>query len=113
MVADEKMISRIASILLFFSVSAACAGQIREFSIPTLERLGNELTRASQSPDRGASDPARKRAKETAVAALKGKLFDTRYDYVVLTDPGGKRLLSTLSPPRSTLATSSSPATSE
>jgi hypothetical protein len=89
----EKMRSHIASILLLFSASAACAGEIREFSIPTLERLGNELTRASQSPDRGASDPARKRAKETVVAALRGKLFDTRYDYVVLDDPGGKRLL--------------------
>lgn len=60
---------------------------------PTLERLGNELTRASQSSDRGASDAARKRARETAGAALQGKLFDTRYDYVVLSDPDGKRLL--------------------
>lgn len=71
----------------------ASAGEIREFSIPTLERLGNELTRASQSPDRGASDATRKRARETAAAALRGKLFDTRYDYVVLSDPDGKRLL--------------------
>ncbi|HWM23564.1 MAG TPA: hypothetical protein VNP98_01970 [Chthoniobacterales bacterium] len=47
----------------------------------------------SQSPDRGASDLARKRAKETAVAALQGKLFDTRYDYVVLSDPDGSRFL--------------------
>ena len=78
--------------LLLFAVSAA-AGEIREFSIPTLERLGNELTRASQSPDRGAFDPARKRAKETAVAALKGRLFNASYDYVVLSDPDGKRLL--------------------
>lgn len=71
----------------------ASAGEIREFSIPTLERLGNELTRASQSPDWGASDATRKRARETAAAALRGKLFDTRYDYVVLSDPDGKRLL--------------------
>jgi len=69
--------------LLLFSTSAFAA-EIREFSVPTLERLGNELTGASQSPDRGASDAARKRARETAVAALQGKLFDTRYDYVVL-----------------------------
>jgi len=87
------MTSRIASILLFFSVSAACAGEIREFSIPILERLGNELTRSSQIPARGASDAARKRAKETAGAALQGKLFNSRYDYVVLSDPDGKRLL--------------------
>lgn len=89
------MISRTTIPLLILSISAtlARAGEIREFSVPTLERLGNELTRASQSPDRGASDAVRKRAKETAVAALQGKLFDTRYDYVVLSDPDGKRLL--------------------
>ena len=89
------MISRAVILLLILSLSAtlAGAGEIREFSIPTLERLGNELTRASQSPDRGASDAARKRAGETAAAALRGKLFDTRYDYFVLSDPDGKRLL--------------------
>jgi hypothetical protein len=89
------MISGGASLLLLLSISAtlAAAAEIREFSVPTLERLGNELTRASQSPDRGASDAARKRARETATAALRGKLFDTRYDYVVLSDPDGKRLL--------------------
>jgi len=85
---------RIASALaLALAATSLRAGEIREFSIPTLERLGNELTRASQSPDRGASDPARKRAKETAAAALKGKLFNASYDYVVLSDPAGKRLL--------------------
>jgi hypothetical protein len=85
---------RIASALaLALAATSLRAGEIREFSIPTLERLGNELTRVSQSSDRGASDAARKRARETAVAALQGKLFDTRYDYVVLSDPDGKRLL--------------------
>jgi hypothetical protein len=89
------MISRPAIVLLILSIGAtlATAGEIREFSVPTLERLGNELTRASQSPDRGASGAARKRARETAAAALQGKLSDTRYDYVVLSDPDGKRLL--------------------
>jgi hypothetical protein len=77
---------------LVFSASAF-AGEIREFSVPTLERLGNELIRASQSPDRGATDPVRKRARQTAIAALRGKLFSLRYDYVVLGDPEGKRLL--------------------
>src|SRR5688572_29937298 len=76
-----------------FFVTSACAGAIREFSIPTLERLGNELTRARRSADQGASDPARQRARATAAAALKGKLFNSRYDYVVLSDPDGKRLL--------------------
>jgi hypothetical protein len=37
--------------------------------------------------------PERKRAKKTAIAALKGKLFDVHYDYVVLDDPDGSRLL--------------------
>jgi hypothetical protein len=75
-----------------FSASAIAAG-IREFNVPTLERLGNELFRVSQRPDRGASDPIRMRAKETAAGALKGKLFDAQYDYVVLNDPDGKRFL--------------------
>jgi len=87
------MMRRVAILLVTCGVATAFAGGIREFDIPTLERLGNELTRVSQNPDRGASDAARKRARETAMAALKGKLFDTRYDYVVLSDPDGKRLL--------------------
>lgn len=89
------MIFRSAILLLVLAMNATLAGaaEIREFSVPTLERLGSELTRASQSPDRGAADSARKRARESAVTALKGKLFDTRYDYVVLSDPDGKRLL--------------------
>jgi hypothetical protein len=78
--------------LLLFVASASAAG-IHEFSVPTLERLGNELTRVSQRPDRGASDPIRKRAQQTAIAALRGRLFDLRYDYVVLNDPDGKGFL--------------------
>ena len=80
------------SALLLFSASAF-AGEIREFNVATLERLGNELVRVSQRPDRGASDPIRKRAQETAMAALRGRLFNLRYDYVVLSDPDGERLL--------------------
>jgi hypothetical protein len=89
------MISRASSLLLILSFSATvvAAGEIREFSVPTLERLGNELIRASRSPDRGATDPVRKRARQTAMAALRGKLFNLRYDYVVLQDPEGQRLL--------------------
>jgi len=42
----------------------------------------------SERPDRGVNTPAKKRAKDTAVAALQGKLYDgVRYDYVVLVDP--------------------------
>jgi len=89
------MISRVAVLLLVLSISAtvAAAGEIREFSVPTLERLGNELIRQSRSPDRGATDPVRKRARQTAMAALRGKLFNLRYDCVVLNDPDGKRFL--------------------
>ena len=72
---------------------SAFASEIREFDIKTLERLGNELTRVSQTPDRGATAPERRRAKQTAMVALKGKLFAVHYDYVVLDDPGGNRLL--------------------
>src|SRR5882724_1617047 len=75
------------------SVASAFAGEIREFDVKTIERLGNELTRVSQTPDRGATTPDRKRAKQTAIAALKGKLFDIHYDYVVLDDPDGSGLV--------------------
>ncbi|MEY2485619.1 MAG: hypothetical protein QOH39_1267 [Verrucomicrobiota bacterium] len=67
--------------------SSTFAGDIREFDLKTIERLGNELTRVSQTPDRGATSPVRKRAQQTAKAALQGKLFNIRYDYVVLDDP--------------------------
>jgi hypothetical protein len=89
------MISRAAIVLSLLSISAtlAAASEIREFSVPTLERLGSELVRESQRPDRGATDPVRKRARQTAMAALRGKLFDLRYDYVVLNDPDGRGFL--------------------
>lgn len=80
-------------LVLLLCSGSVIAGQIREFNVATLERLGNELTRASQRPDGGASDPARKRAVENARAALQGRLFDVRYDYAVVSDPDGKRLL--------------------
>jgi hypothetical protein len=89
------VISRAAIFLLLLSISAAsaAAAEIREFSVSTLERLGNELIRASQRPDRGAIDPVRKRARQTAKAALKNRLFDATYDAVVLNDPDGKGFL--------------------
>ena len=73
--------------------ASAHAAEIREFDTKTIERLGNELTRVSQRADRGATSPVRKRAKQTAIAALQGKLFDIRYDYVVLPDPDGSGFL--------------------
>jgi hypothetical protein len=80
-----RLVLLILSILL--CSFAAFASEIREFDVKTLQRLGNELIRVSQTPDRGATTPERKRAKQTAIAALKGKLFDIHYDYVVLDDP--------------------------
>jgi len=71
-------------VAILFSLGSTFASEIREFDVKTIERLGNELTRVSQTPDRGATTPERKRAKQTAIAALKGKLFDIHYDYVVL-----------------------------
>jgi hypothetical protein len=78
--------------LLLFAASAFAA-QIREFDLKTLERLSNELVQASQRPDRGATDPTRQRAMQTAKAALKNKLFDVNYDAVILNDPDGKGFL--------------------
>jgi hypothetical protein len=83
----------LALTLLFAVIATSAASKIREFDLRTLERLGNELVRASQRPDRGATDAIRKRAKETAKAALKGKLFDVNYDAVVLKDPDGSGFL--------------------
>jgi hypothetical protein len=79
-------------LILIASVSAS-ASQIREFDLGTLQRLGNELVRASQRADRGASDPIRQRALQTAKAAVKKKLFNVNYDAVVLNDPDGKGFL--------------------
>ena len=42
----------------------------------------------SERPHRGVNTAAKKRAKDTAVAALQGKLYDgVRYNFVVLDDP--------------------------
>ena len=81
-------------IALMSTLSASVfAGEIREFDLKTIERLGNELTRVSQSPEKGATTAVRKRAKQTAMGALQGKLFNIRYDYVVLDDPDGSGFL--------------------
>ena len=69
------------------------AGEIREFDLRTIERLGNELTRVSQTRDKGATTQVRTHARDTAMAALKGKLFDARYQYIVLNDPDGSWFL--------------------
>jgi hypothetical protein len=94
------------AVSIFLCASASMfASEIREFDIKTIERLGNELTRVSQTHDKGATTPERKRAQQTARAALRGKLFehryeisggkmfDVRYDYIVLDDPDGSGFL--------------------
>ena len=80
--------------LLLFGLAAARSSEIRQFDHRTTEKLGNQLVEASKLADRGATTPEKKRAKQTAVAALEGKLFDDlRYQYVVLDDPAGSGLL--------------------
>jgi hypothetical protein len=74
-------------------MSVVFASEIREFNIKTIQRLGNELTEVSQRADRGATDAVRKRAVKTAKAALEGKLFNIRYNYIVLDDPDGSGFL--------------------
>jgi len=93
MIVDFRSLRVPLTLSILLCAIAARASEIREFDVKTLERLGNELTRVSQTPDRGATTPERKRAKQTAIAALKGKLFDIHYDYVVLDDPDGSGLL--------------------
>jgi hypothetical protein len=66
---------------------AAFGGEIREFDLKTVARLGREMNRVSQQPDRGATNAVRKRAKQTAIDALKNRLFKIHYDYLVLDDP--------------------------
>src|SRR4030095_13401752 len=73
--------------------SPAFGSQIREFDLKTVSRLGAQLARLSDTAEKGATTPARNRARDTAVAALKGKLFDIPYKYVVLDDPDGSGFL--------------------
>jgi hypothetical protein len=87
----SRLVELTLSILL--CATTAFASEIREFDIKTIERLGAELARVSQTVNRGATTPERKRARQTAIAALKGKLYDVPYNYVVLDDPDGSGFL--------------------
>jgi hypothetical protein len=82
-----------APLSISFWAFIAVESEIREFDLKTIERLGNELAQVSQTSERGATSPERKRARETAIVTLKGKLFDIHYDYVVLKDPKGSGFL--------------------
>jgi hypothetical protein len=80
-------------VAVLIGCSSVFASQIREFDLNTVERLGRELARLSDTPGKGATTPTRKRARDTAIAALKGKLFDVAYNYVALNDPDGSGFL--------------------
>jgi hypothetical protein len=79
--------------VLLIACSSVFGNQIREFDLKTVEHLGRELAQLSDTPDKGATTPERRRARDTAIAALKGKLFDIHYAYVVVNDPGGSGFL--------------------
>lgn len=88
-----RVFSLVIAATTLVATSLVFGSEIREFDIKTIERLGDELTRVSQTRGKGATTPVRKRAQRTAKAALHGKLFNLRYDYVVLSDPGGSGFL--------------------
>jgi hypothetical protein len=77
----------------FLAISSVFASEIREFDVKTIDGLGNELTRVSQTRDKGATTPERKRAREIAISALRGDVLNIHYDYVVLDDPSGNGFL--------------------
>ena len=84
------LLPRLSLLLFLLATTAAsfAAGGIREFDLRTLERLGAQLTNPPPS-----ESGVRARAKQTAMAALKGKLFNVRYSYAVLDDPDGSGFL--------------------
>ena len=47
----------------------------------------------SQTREKGATTPVKKKAKQTAIDALQRRLFDLHYEYVVLDDPNGSGFL--------------------
>jgi len=79
--------------LLICPFFAAFAGEIREFDLKRVERLGLELDRVSRRPDRGATNDVRKRARQTGIDAVKGRLYKIHYEFVVVDDPGGTGFL--------------------
>ena len=87
------MIWRLATFLLLICVNAAFAAEIREFDLKTVARLGREMNRVSQRADKGATDAVRKRAQQTGIDALKGRLFKIRYDFLVVDDPDRRGFL--------------------
>jgi hypothetical protein len=64
-----RRLSLLVISVLSLSASLAVGSEIREFDLKTTAQLGRELTRLSQTPDRGATTPESKRATQTAIAA--------------------------------------------
>ena len=87
----NRAVSLVAALGMF--AASASASEIREFDLKTVARLGREMNRVSQRSDKGASDAVRKRAQQTAIDGLKGRLFQIRYDFLVVDDPDGSGFL--------------------
>jgi hypothetical protein len=87
------MFSKFGFIACLLITATYFASDIHEFDLNTKERVGNALAQASRRADRGASDMVRKRARETAIAALRAKTSGMRYEYLVVNNPIGKGLL--------------------
>ena len=79
--------------LLALANRCVCAGEIREFDLKTTARLGREMNRVSQRADKGATNDVRKRARQSGIDAVKGRLFKSRYEYLVVDDPDGSGFL--------------------
>ena len=89
------MISRAAVLLLllFLRAPLALAGEIREFDLKTVAKLGREMNRVSQRADKGATNENLKRARQTGIDAVKDRLFKSRYEYLIVDDPDGSGFL--------------------
>lgn len=79
--------------LLLVATSCVTASEIREFDLQTTAQLGRDLNLVSHRPDKGATNEVQKRAMQTAIEALKGRLFKIHYQYLVVGDPDGNGFL--------------------
>jgi hypothetical protein len=86
-----RVVPLVGATLIFSTL--AFASEIREFDLKTVARLGREMNRVSQRADKGATDAIRKRAHQTGIGALKGRLFKIRYDFLIVDDPDGSGFL--------------------
>ena len=86
-----RFVPLVLAILL--TSSSVFASEIREFDLKTVAQLGREMNWVSQRADKGATDAVRRQAQQTAIAALKGRLFNIHYDFLVVNDPDGSGFL--------------------